>query len=97
MKGELSLEFSKADHLPVDFIPQSQFDGFETAEKAEFWCLLEEGVREMASFEVVIGNHRVEVMDVMIANVAREPLENFWKVVIAATLHRCRRVIPLFA
>lgn len=44
MKGELALEFSEADHLPVDLIPQPKFDGFETAEEAEFWCLLEKGM-----------------------------------------------------
>ena len=44
MKGELSLELSETDHLPVDFVPQPQFNGFKTAEEAKFWCLLEEGV-----------------------------------------------------
>ena len=96
MKGELSLELSETDHLPVDFVPQPQFNGFKTAEKAKFWCLLEEGMREMTSLKIVVGNHRIEVVDVVIANVAREPLENFWEVVVAAAFHRSCRIIPLF-
>ena len=97
MKGELSLEFSETDHLPVDLIPQPQFDGFEAVKEAELGCLLEEGVREVTSLEVVVWNHRIEVVNVVIADVAREPLENFWKVVVAAAFHRCCRVVPLFA
>ena len=44
MDGELSLEFTKADHPTVDLIPKPEFDGFEAAEESKFWGLLEEGM-----------------------------------------------------
>ena len=50
----------------------------------------------MASLEVVVGNHRVKVVNVVIANIAREPLEDFWEVVVTAAFHRCCSVVPLF-
>lgn len=68
--GELSLEFSEADHLAIHFIPQPKFDRFETVEKAQFWRLLEEGVRVMATFQIVVGNEGVQVMDVVESDVA---------------------------
>ena len=68
--GELSLEFSEADHLAIHFIPQPKFDGFETVEKAQFWRLLEERVRVMATFQIVVGNEGVQMMNVMESNVA---------------------------
>ena len=42
--GELSLEFTKADHPTVDLIPKPEFDGFEAAKESKFRGLLEEGM-----------------------------------------------------
>ena len=42
--GELSLEFTKADHPTVDLVPKPEFDGFEAAKESKFRGLLEEGM-----------------------------------------------------
>ena len=51
----------------------------------------------VTSLQVVIGDLRVEVVNVMVSDVAREPLEHPWKVVVAAPLHGSSGVIPFIA
>ena len=51
----------------------------------------------VTSLQVVIGDLRVEVVNVMVSDVAREPLEHPWKVVVAAPLHGSGGVIPFIA
>ena len=51
----------------------------------------------MTAFEVVIWNLRVEMVNVMVADVSRKPLENPWKVVVTAACHGGSRVVPIFA
>ena len=48
----------------------------------------------MASFQIVIGNPRAQMVNVMKPNITREPLQNPWKLVKRATLQGRRCVIP---
>jgi len=50
----------------------------------------------MASFEIVIGNPRAQMVNVMKPDVAREPLQNPWKLVERTALQRRLCVIPFF-
>ena len=51
----------------------------------------------VTSLQVVIGDLRVEVVNVMVSDVTGEPLKHPWKVVIAAPLHGSGGVIPFIA
>ena len=59
--------------------------------------LLEEEVSLMASLQIVIGNPRAQMMNVMKSDVAREPLQDLGQFVERTALQRCRGVIPLAA
>ena len=50
----------------------------------------------MARLQVVVGDTRAEMVDVMIADVAREPLQQAGQLVIRTAGHRGHRIIPLF-
>ena len=50
----------------------------------------------MAFFQMVVWNHRVEVMNMMEANVSREPLHDLGKFVVTASFHRCGGEVPVF-
>ena len=49
----------------------------------------------MTPFQVVVGNHRVEMMNVMKPDVSGKPLENFREFVITTAFHGSRGKIPL--
>ena len=51
----------------------------------------------MAALQVVVGNARAQVVDVVEADVAREPLQDFGQLVVGAAPQRRRREIPLIA
>lgn len=67
---ELAVKFPETDHLSVDLIPQAESDGLEAAEEPQFRGLLEEWVRVMAAFQVIIWNLWIQVVNVMESNVA---------------------------
>ena len=78
LAGKLALEVSKADHLSVGLVPKPELNCFQATQKVELRGDLKERVGMVASLKVVIGNHWIEVMDMMESNVSREPLHNFW-------------------
>ena len=96
-QGELSLQFTEGDHLAIHFIPQPKLNGFQTVEELQLGSLLEKGMGVVAALQVVVRNLRVEVVDVMETNVAREPLKDFGEVVEAASFHGGSGVIPFLA
>ena len=49
----------------------------------------------VAALQVVVRNAGVQVVNVMVADVARKPLENPWEVVVAASGHGSGRVVPI--
>ena len=49
----------------------------------------------VAALQVVIGNSRVQVVDVVVADVSGEPLEDPREVVITASGHGSGRVVPI--
>ena len=84
-----------ADEAAVLFIPQPEGDGFQAGEQRDGLHLLEERIGLVAFLQVVIGNARTEVMDVMETNVSGKPLQHARKFVERTALQGRRRVIPV--
>ena len=89
------LQFTETDHATVDLVPKPKLNGLEAVEESEFGGVLEEGMGMVAALQVVVWNTRVEVVDVVVADVSRKPLENPWEVVVAAPGHGGGRVVPI--
>jgi hypothetical protein len=66
----------KTDQLLVLFIPQSQRSRFQTGKQSDRFYFREQRVGFVAPLQIVVRYPRAQMMDVMKADVAREPLEN---------------------
>jgi hypothetical protein len=94
---ELLFDLVEADHLAAIFIPQSHGGGFQTLPQSEDGGFLEEWILLVASLQFVVRNFRAEMVYVMEADVAAEPLQDAWQFVIRASQQRRGRVIPIGA
>lgn len=61
--------------LPL-LIPQLQSRALEAVSNSKGYCLLEDGFRCVAIWQVVVRNAAIKVMYVVKADVAGEPLQN---------------------
>lgn len=59
-------------------IPEAEGQGFEAAEQGYGRHGLKQRLRVVTSLQIVIGNPRAQVMNVMKPDVARKPLEDSW-------------------
>jgi hypothetical protein len=67
-------------------VPEAEGQRFEAGEKCERFHGLEERFGPMTFFEVIIGNSRAQMVNVMEANVSREPLQDFGQFIKRTTL-----------
>ena len=72
---------AKADELAPLLIPETERERFEARKQAHRLHGLKQRIGPMAFLEVVIGDARTEMMDVMKANVAGKPLQHAGKFV----------------
>ena len=86
-----------ADQPAPLFIPETEGEGLQAGEQRDGFDGLEQWLRLMAFFEVIIGNSRAEMMDVVKADVAREPLQYLRQFVERTALQRRSRVVPFIA
>ena len=70
-------ELSVADELTAFFVPKPVAERFETGEQRDGFHRLKQWLGVMAFLQVVIGNARAEMVDVMEPDVAGEPLQDF--------------------
>lgn len=64
----------EADHLLSVFVPETVRQAFETAAQSHGWHIAKQGMRVVTTFEIVVWDTRTEMVDVVVTNVAREPL-----------------------
>ena len=69
-------EMTKADELFVLLIPEPERKCSETCEKRKRFYLLKHQICFVTSLQIIIGNPRAQMVNVMIADVSREPLHN---------------------
>src|ERR1700691_694504 len=65
-----------ADEFAAFFIPQAERNGFHARKEGDGFDLLKEWVGLVAFLQVVIGDARAEVVNVMEPDVAGEPLQD---------------------
>ena len=76
-------------------IPESESERLETGHERNWLDGLKEWLGVVAFLEVVIGDARAEVVDMMEADVAGEPLENFRQFIKRAAAQCGSHIIPL--
>ena len=74
-------EYAVTDQPLLLFIPQAVSEGFQAGEQSDGFDALKERFRFMTFLEVIVGNARTQMMDVMKANIAREPLQHFGQLI----------------
>ena len=84
-----------ADQLAPLLIPQTEGERFEAGEERHWLYGLKQRIGPMTFREIVVGNPRIEVMDVMKSDVAGKPLQDRWQFVEGTALQRGSRVIPV--
>src|SRR6185503_6080110 len=77
-----------ADQLALAFVPQPQVHGLEAFPQRQRLDLLEQRVVLVAFLQVVIRDARRQVVDVVEADVAAEPLQDRRQLVEAAAAQR---------
>src|SRR4029077_19263164 len=89
------LEMAVTDQLALLLVPEPVGEGFETGEERDGFHGLEKGLGLMTFFEVVIRNPRTEMVDVVVSDVAGEPLQRPGQFVERTAFQRRRSIIPL--
>src|SRR5579863_9658424 len=76
-------------------VPETKSERLEARQQRDRLDCLEVGIGVMTSFEMVVRNARTQVMNMMEADIAGEPLQEFGQFVKRAALERRRGVIPI--
>ena len=84
-----------ADHLLAVFIPEAIAERLEASEQRDGFHLLENRNLVVSALQIVVRDARAEVVDVVEANIAGEPLKDARQFVERAALKRGGCVVPL--
>jgi hypothetical protein len=71
-----SSEVAVANQPAALFIPKTETERFQAAEQRDGPHALKQPIGFMAPLQVIVGNPRAQMMEVMKPNVAREPLQD---------------------
>src|SRR5687767_1024804 len=86
---------AKANQLSALLVPETKCESLETSEQRDGLYALKKRIGFVAALQIVVGNARTQMVDVVKANVAREPLENF-RQLVERTAFECRScVVPI--
>src|SRR5579864_5350039 len=77
-----------ADQFTSLFIPETEGQRLETGKQSDRLHTLEQRVRLVAFLQMVIGNPRAQMMDMMESNVAGKPLQHAGQFVKRTALQR---------
>ena len=92
-----SSQVAEAHHLLVLFIPEAEGQCLQAGEQCDRFHGLEQRYRLMAFLQVVVGNPRSQVMNVMKPYAAGEPLQDLGQLVEGTAFQRRCHVIPVLA
>ena len=93
-RAVLSFEFAEADELFLLLIPESEKGGLQTGKERDRIDILKFGIFVVTFLKMIVRNQRFQVMNVMIADVAGEPLQDFRQAVKGTALHGRQQVAP---
>lgn len=83
--------------LPALLIPEAKRQTSQAGSQGNGLDLLEEAVALVTLLQVVVGNARTQVVDMVEADVARKPLQHLRQLVERAAPQRGRRIVPMLA
>src|SRR5215208_3633918 len=86
-----------ADQLPALLVPEVKRQATQAGPQSDGLDLLEQPLALVALLQVVVGNPRAQMMDVMEADIAREPLQQAGQLVEGAAAQSRSRVVPVLA
>src|SRR6266545_3165166 len=92
-----SSEAAVAHQLATLFVPEPEGEGFKARKQRDRRHALKDRLGFVAFLEVIIGNPRTQMMDVMKPDVAGEPLQHHGQFVEGTTSQRRRGIIPFLA
>lgn len=88
-------EVAEPDQLVAVFIPQTEGKRFQARPKCNCLHFLEHRIRIVAPFQVIIGNPRAEMMNMMEPDVSREPLQHFGQFIKGTALYGNGQITPI--
>lgn len=89
-----SFELSKADQALLLHVPNRQKHRLETRRNRDFEYVVELRILVVDLFQTIIGDSRRQMVNVVEADVAREPLQKFRQFVERTSLHRSADEAP---
>lgn len=91
-----SAVFAEGDHAFLLFVPKFVIHAFQALAKGQGGHVaIEDGILFGAGRQVVVGYPGTQVVDVVKADVARQPLKQLGQAVIGTTLNGGKQVVPL--
>src|SRR5688500_11417006 len=90
-------KMSVPNELPALLVPEAKPERSQAGYQRDGRDLLKQPVALVTSLQVVVGNARAQVVDVMKADVARQPLQHLRQLVVGAAAQCGRRVVPVVA
>ena len=92
-----AIVFVERDHALFLLVPEVVEDAFEAFQKGDLGGhLLKDRVLFVAFRQVVVRHQRVEVVDMVVADIARQPMENARQFIITAPFDGRRDIVPFF-
>src|ERR1041384_2113579 len=92
-----ALHCAEADQFPPLLIPQAEGQRFKAGKQRHRFDRLKQRLSSVAFLEVVVRDAGAEMMNVMVPDVAGEPLQDFWQFVERTALERRGAIIPIRA
>lgn len=89
------LEVPEAHHLLLLLVPQLQGHRFQALPESHDGDVMKNRILVESLLQVVVGDLGAEMVDVVKADIAREPLEYLRQLVVGTALQRGERILPV--
>lgn len=88
--------FAVGNHTLLLFVPEFVEHATQTLDEGNLVRdLVKNWIFVMATSELIVRHQRVEVVNMVVTNVSRQPVKYLWKVIKSASLNSRADVIPL--
>src|SRR5580698_8595084 len=88
---------AKSDELMPLLVPESIGQGLETRQQRDGFDSPEVRVRLMTALEIVVRDARIQMMNMMEANIAGKPLQDPGELIKGTALQRRACIVPILA
>lgn len=70
-------------------VPQHEAPRFQSIDQSQHGRRLQGAIRLVAFLQPVIGDHRIEMMNMVKSDIAAEPLQESWELEVGTAAQRC--------